>query len=239
VTCGGWLALAEASHAVFLSYASQDADAAQKIAEALRAGGIEVFLDQSELRGGDAWDQKIRKQIKNCALFIPVISQHTHERAEGYFRLEWKLAIDRSHLIMANRAFLIPAVIDDTRDDDENVPDRFHDVQWTRLPGGETPPTFVERVKGLLSGGEVRASIRASVPAREGGSAPSPSKRVLPVAIAGVIAVALLVVLGLFWLERLRGSRPSVQGESIAVLPLRTRAAIRRSSTSRMESLRI
>ena len=49
--------MAEASHAVFLSYASQDAEAAQKIAEALRAGGIAVFLDQSELRGGDAWDQ--------------------------------------------------------------------------------------------------------------------------------------------------------------------------------------
>jgi len=54
---------------VFLSYASQDAQVAQKICEALRAGGIEVFLDQSELRGGDAWDQKIRQQIHDCALF--------------------------------------------------------------------------------------------------------------------------------------------------------------------------
>ena len=55
----------ESSHAVFLSYASQDAEAAQKIAEALRAASIEVFLDQSELRGGDVWDQKIRRQIHN------------------------------------------------------------------------------------------------------------------------------------------------------------------------------
>ena len=46
------------SHAVFLSYASQDAEAAQKISEALRAAGIEVFLDQSELRAGDVWNQK-------------------------------------------------------------------------------------------------------------------------------------------------------------------------------------
>jgi hypothetical protein len=46
----------EPSHAVFLSYASQDAEAAQKICEALRAGGIQVWFDQSELRGGDAWD---------------------------------------------------------------------------------------------------------------------------------------------------------------------------------------
>ena len=41
----------EASRAVFLSYASQDAGT-QKICEGLRAAGIEVWLDQSELRGG-------------------------------------------------------------------------------------------------------------------------------------------------------------------------------------------
>jgi len=142
----------ELSHAVFLSYASEDTQAAQRICEALRDGGIEVWFDQSELRGGEAWDQSIRKQIKNCGLFIPIVSRHTHERAEGYFRLEWKLAVDRSHLIMANKAFLVPVVIDDIRDDDENVPDRFREVQWTRLPGGDTPPAFVERVQRLLSG---------------------------------------------------------------------------------------
>ena len=107
---------------VFLSYASQDAEAARCICEVLRAGGIEVWFDQSELRGGDAWDQSIRRQIKTCALFIPVVSRHTHDRAEGYFRLEWKLAVDRSHLIMANKAFLLPVVVDQTRDDDANVP---------------------------------------------------------------------------------------------------------------------
>jgi hypothetical protein len=137
---------------VFLSYASQDAQAAQRICEALRAAGIEVWFDRSELRGGDAWDQSIRRQIKNCALFIPVVSRHTHERAEGYFRLEWKLAVDRSHLMTATKAFLLPVVIDNTPEEDEQVPDRFRELQWTRLPAGETPPAFVERVQRLLVG---------------------------------------------------------------------------------------
>ncbi len=65
--------------------------------QALRAGGIEVFLDQSELRGGDAWDQRIRREIHDCALFIPVISVNTVSRREGYFRLEWDLADQRNH----------------------------------------------------------------------------------------------------------------------------------------------
>ncbi len=134
--------MTEVSHAVFLSYASQDAQAAQRICEALRAAGIEVWFGQSELRGGDAWDTSIRKQIKTCALFVPVIWHTTHDRVEGYFRLEWKLGVDRSHLISADQAFLLPVVIDDTRDDDERVPERFREVQWTRLSGGVTPAAF-------------------------------------------------------------------------------------------------
>jgi len=60
--------------AVFLSYASQDAEAAHRICEALRSAGVQVWFDQSELRGGEAWDRQIRKQIHDCALFVPMIS---------------------------------------------------------------------------------------------------------------------------------------------------------------------
>jgi len=137
--------------AVFISYASQDASTAARIAGALRAAGIEVWFDQSELRGGDAWDQSIRKQIKTCALFLPVISRNTRIRDEGYFRLEWKLAVDRSHMMAADKAFLLPVVIDDTPDDDERVPERFREVQWARAGRGEVPAAFAGRVKRLLA----------------------------------------------------------------------------------------
>lgn len=39
--------MSDASKAVFLSYAREDSVAAQRIAEALRAGGVEVWFDQS------------------------------------------------------------------------------------------------------------------------------------------------------------------------------------------------
>ena len=42
------------SKAIFLSYASEDAEAARRICEALRAAGLTVWFDQNELRGGDA-----------------------------------------------------------------------------------------------------------------------------------------------------------------------------------------
>ncbi len=187
------------SHAVFISYASQDADAAGRICEALRAAGIEVWLDQSELRGGDVWDQSIRKQIKTCGLFLPVISRNTHNRDEGYFRLEWKLAVDRCNLMAADKAFLLPVVIDDTRDDDERVPERFRDVHWTRLPDGVTPTAFVERVRRLLVGelsqetaatASTAARVSAAATTGKAVSASSRSKAVLLATIA-VLVVAL------------------------------------------------
>jgi TolB-like protein/Flp pilus assembly protein TadD len=213
------LPVTEPSHAVFLSYASQDAEAAQRICEALRAAGIEVWFDQSELRGGDAWDTSIRKQIKTCALFIPVISHTTHDRREGYFRLEWKLAVDRCHLMDADMAFLLPVVIDDTRDDDERVPERFREVQWTRLPGGATSAAFVERVQRLLSG-EPAQPTGAPPSASRVPAAPSTRKPVLALwrskaALLAAIAV-LVVAIGYFVATRLA---PSKRGVEVGAAP--------------------
>ena len=162
------------SRAVFLSYASQDAEAAKQICEALRAVGVEVWFDQSELRGGDAWDQKIRKQIKECALFMPVISRHTQERREGYFRREWRLAVDRLSDMAEDTPFVLPVCVDDTREREALVPAAFLNVQWTRLPGGETSAAFCARVQSLLGSDNVRA------PGRQSGLVPIPSPAAQP-----------------------------------------------------------
>ncbi len=150
--------------AVFLSYASQDAEAARRICDALRTSGVEVWFDQNELTGGDAWDAKIRRQIAECELFVPVISASTQARLEGYFRIEWKLAAQRTHAMAEEKTFLLPVVIDDTRDADAKVPAEFKAVQWTRLPGGETPDKFCARVKRLLDG-EIVAGVADPGPA--------------------------------------------------------------------------
>ena len=140
--------MTESSKAVFLSYASQDAEAAARICEALTAANVEVWFDQSSLRGGDAWDALIRRQVRECAVSMPVISANTDTRTEGYFRLEWRLAVDRSHLMSDDRLFLLPVVIDDTPEPTARVPDRFRERQWSKLPAGECSPAFVEWVVG-------------------------------------------------------------------------------------------
>ena len=186
--------MTEPSRAVFLSYASQDAEPARRIAEWLRQGGIEVWFDQSELRGGDVWDAKIRGQIRDCALFVPLISAHTQRRTEGYFRLEWKLAVDRSHLMASERAFLLPVVIDATPQPEALVPERFREVQWTVLFSAEATQPFVERVKRLLDqplAARNRLASMTAVPRR-----PRSARRAIPwVALALVMALIVYLTI--------------------------------------------
>jgi TolB-like protein/tetratricopeptide (TPR) repeat protein len=211
--------MTEASKAVFLSYASQDADAAKKICAALRAAGIEVWFDQSELRGGDIWDRNIRREIRDCALFIPIISEHTQERLEGYFRREWKLAIERTLDMADQKQFLVPVVVDATGDRDAIVPDLFRAVQWTRLPAGETPPGFVDRVQRLLSP-EASTAIR-----------PAAKPQIVPGAInrtavrtvwspkrAALVALAAVLLAGVAYLaiDRVRSGKPAALAPTVA-----------------------
>jgi TolB-like protein/Tfp pilus assembly protein PilF len=207
--------VADTSRAVFLSYASQDAEAAERIATALRAAGIEVWFDKSQLRGGDVWDRQIRKQIHDCRLFIAVISARTESRDEGYFRREWKLAVDRTVDLAADVPFLLPVVIDDTDEATSRVPDEFLRVQWIRLPAGSATPTFVERIARLMAGGvrERPEPMRAPQLPRRADS----RQRVL----YGAIGAAAALAFAYFAFERLTGSGPHGPGAaSIAVLPL-------------------
>jgi TolB-like protein len=205
--------------AVFLSYASEDSEAAKRIAGALRAAGIEVWFDQSELRGGDAWDRKIRDQIHECRLFIPVISANTARRDEGYFRREWALASDRTRDIAHTRTFLVPVAIDATPERGASVPEKFQEVQWTRLPGGETPPAFAERIKQLLRPEDCPVLLAGTTIGPK--LVPSVSRSPVSKYIAWGAGAIAIGAIGYFvavklWISPRRGSAPSANAAVVA-----------------------
>lgn len=193
------------SKPVFLSYASQDAEAAKRICHSLRAADIEVWFDQSELRGGDAWDQKIRQQVKSCYLFVPIISANTQSRKEGYFRREWNLAVARTLDMAESIAFMLPVVIDGTPDSQALVPEKFREVQWTRLPAGETTPEFIARVAQLLNSASEPLTQTQAMVGQGGPRAVPPISRQSDArggtrgALVGAAAVALLLLGGAGW----------------------------------------
>jgi TolB-like protein/Flp pilus assembly protein TadD len=98
------------------------------------------------------------------------------------------------------KPFLVPVVVDGTRDQDAFVPDAFRTVQWTRLPGGGAPPAFVERIKRLLS---AELSPMSAV----SGAAPGPrepvrgSRRSQSVLLA-IVTVVVVAALGSFLANR-------------------------------------
>ena len=229
--------MTESSRAVFLSYASEDASAAKNISDALKTAGMEVWFDQTELRGGDAWDASIRRQIKACALFMPIISANAHARTEGYFRFEWKLAVDRSHLMSPDQAFLVPVVIDDTPHLDERLPERFRELQWMHLPNGQVTPAFIARVRGLLEGSvaagsapqgrpvDTSTTVPTSQSAMHGAATARPALRSLRFTVTtallalGLVGAAYVAVDRLLLSRRGHVSSAVVVEKSIAVLP--------------------
>ena len=201
-----------APRAIFLSYASQDAETVRRICDALRAQGLEVWFDQNELVGGDAWDAKIRGQIGSCALFLPVISAATQARREGYFRIEWRLAAQRTHAMADGTPFLVPIVIDDTRDTEALVPAEFKGVQWTRLRGGETPPSFCVRVEKLLTGAAEPAPAQVPRPPAAPTARPRAGRKWIGWAVAGAVGLAAAGI-------ALRPQGKSERGQNPAPVP--------------------
>src|SRR5271157_2250053 len=151
---------------IFISYASQDRAAARNLRDALGAAGFDVWYDESDLGGGDAWDQKIRRQIRDCTYFMPVISANSNARHEGYFRREWRLAVERTHDMADDVTFIVPVTVDSTGQAGARVPEKFVSVQWLSVPDGRPTPAFDTWCRRLLGGDRApEAAPRAKVAA--------------------------------------------------------------------------
>jgi hypothetical protein len=158
------LPAAVAPGSVFLSYASEDRSAVEKLKNALEAAGVDVFFDRDQLQAGNEWEGKLRRNIKQCCMFVPLISRQTLTMERRFFRVEWRLAIEESQAASfdSEGGFLLPVVIDGTAIDEPALPREFGAAQVTSLPSGEPTPQFVARVKQLYRNRQLARSARAS-----------------------------------------------------------------------------
>ncbi|MCV7363254.1 toll/interleukin-1 receptor domain-containing protein [Mycolicibacterium neworleansense] len=126
---------------IFISYKHEDVAAARRLYDAITALGGVAWLDERELRTGDAWEEEILSCIRQTVrLFVPVISANTERKKESYVFKEWNEAVDRTRGILGQR-FIMPVVIDDDYDGDatrfKQVPREFKNFQFGHAPGGE------------------------------------------------------------------------------------------------------
>lgn len=137
---------------IFISYAREDLAAVQELKAGLNAAGLDVWFDFDRLKPGANFNPQIQQYItEECCCFLAVLSRNTEARREAYFRREWTFALERKMGIYHEKRFIIPVVIDDTKDL-RAVDPRLKESNYERLHGGKVTPEFVKELKAIVSG---------------------------------------------------------------------------------------
>jgi hypothetical protein len=105
---------------VFISYARQDAEAANRLYNDLKLSGLDPWLDTESLLGGQNWRISIREAIRNSRYFIPLLSSNSVEKI-GYVQKELKEALEVLQEFPQSKIFVIPARLDECKVDDEKL----------------------------------------------------------------------------------------------------------------------
>ena len=134
--------------AVFLSYSRDDLSAAVKLARALEAAGVPVWMDKLRLEAGASYERSLQHEVKDaCSFFVSLISRATEADPARYVHRERAWAAQRH---VDGFVFYVPLVLDL----DETTPPRLepecfrqsHSERWNDATLGN----FVLRVRKLV-----------------------------------------------------------------------------------------
>jgi TolB-like protein/Flp pilus assembly protein TadD len=214
---------------VFISYASQDAGAAEKVCAALEAAGLPCWIAPRDVRAGQSYAAAIVEAINSCRMLVLLLSQS---------------AIDSPHVLReVERASSKRRPVLSVRMDAGKLPSDLEYFlsanQWLDASGRpieQVLPALVESVRNHEGGTGDQAPGSSSPAARSASgpvSSPAPSKpsshwktRAIALALA-VAAVGLgYILVNRLWLSKHVTAEQStttaantVTDKSIAVLP--------------------
>ena len=138
---------------IFISYAREDLEAVRRLRQALEQAGLNTWMDERGLVGGEDWNLKLKEMVNRCALFLPVISNHTETRLEGQYREEWNWAALRVPRFKGSgRVFIIPITIDPINFYAAHVPEEFKVANAVAAPSGEPPARLLAQLGEILHG---------------------------------------------------------------------------------------
>ena len=138
----------EGPHDVFVSYAQEDRDSAERVYQRLTDAGLNVWLDNaSGLEWGNDYDRKIRHAIARCEVFVALLSAHVLIDEGRFFRREWSYANDRRpDMYGLKRDFIHPVIVDEADERDRNFTDVFPGLTIKKAPQGDLPPELVSKI---------------------------------------------------------------------------------------------
>ena len=148
---------------VFISYASENKELAEQVANAISKNGIETWWDEWEIRSGDSIRQKVDEGIEDCTHFIVLLTPQSIDKpwvklemdAAFFSKLEGKcrfiavrhqLEVDR--LPPTLRGLLSPEIKSGT--DIDGLISDIYGVNKKPTPG--TPPAAVLQAQEVKTG---------------------------------------------------------------------------------------
>ena len=132
---------------VFLCHASEDKPLVQKVSDALRRAGCDTWLDQerkpdeSGLRGGDAWDAEIQKQMEASDFCLIFVTRNLVNKTVSYVNREIGFAMKRQ-TYFRGIPFIIPVLTEQCE-----IPPDLSDIQAEQLPNPEQTDSLVSLIK--------------------------------------------------------------------------------------------
>jgi len=96
---------------VFIAYAKEDGDAADRLYRGLQRLGFAAWLDRKKLLPGQNWPRRIEDAIANSDFFIACFSTRSVKKRGG-FQAEIRFALDCARRVPLDEVFLIPVRID-------------------------------------------------------------------------------------------------------------------------------
>ena len=132
--------------AIFISYSRRDSEFVIKLASDLHHQVAGVWLDQSDLAVGQKWRDQLLKGIRECKVFLLVLSPDS--AASAYVREEISEAVRLKKTVMP--VLYRPVVL--TGELDELV----SSTQFLDLSQGSYADNFQKLVDGLVEAGIIR-----------------------------------------------------------------------------------
>jgi hypothetical protein len=113
---------------VFVSYAREDAAAAERLSGDLRSMNVDPWLDLERLRPGQHWAQEIDSAMRNSDYIALLLSSRSITK-RGYIQKEMRKALDLLDEVPDSQVFLIPIRLDEC----QPAHDRLKMLQWVDL----------------------------------------------------------------------------------------------------------
>lgn len=105
---------------VFIGYASEDKIAAIKLYDDLTSAGVDAWIDEKSLIGGQKWRPAIEQAIRDSRYFLSVISKNSVAK-KGFVQKELHNALDILDEFPESDIFIIPVRLDDSEPSQEKL----------------------------------------------------------------------------------------------------------------------